>query len=671
MKNIITIIVLLMLVSLGSSAEENQRKVLQFGIFGAYGWSSHNVSFTSLDGIPNCCPSFKEGKGSGFSFGANMKIPIHDKFLFDFRLGHFNKSGLLRAVETEMISVDYKPYLGEYEHTIDTDINTIGIWTGLTFNLLSSLNFSIGSVFDIVYSDSFDQQEKIINPIDKGTFFNTGTSVRNKTNGSIPNINRLATSIYLNLSYELPMNSDGSLKMIPELSYMHAISNTVVKAPWTINNTSLGISLNYVILNNSQALPELIEQDITPKEGEIIAEHKIIPLSPQLKFVENNNAVESEVDLIKIIETRKTELQPLLNYVFFEQNSNSIPDRYIKLDTNDTKSFAVNNLSMDNSLKNYYQILNIIGFRLLEYPNAILNLKGYNSGVGPEKDNLLLSKNRAESIKDYLVNNWKIDENRIRREAGNLPKNYSNNDDITGIEENARVEISSNYPEIVAPLEISEVTQSITPTNMDIVPTVNNMEMLAEWKLQILVNDNLIMEKTGQDKIEPYYHIELSTLENMDPMNLDSVTALFKAYNKSSQKWEESKKVIAIHNTTQVSRKEVVNQRNRIDKYSLILFPFNSTKISQYNSFLIDLIKENIADNSIIEVKGYTDKSGDEKYNLELSKQRAENVFKKLNNNNATYTGIGESSLLYDNSYPEGRFYCRTVEIIIYTPIDE
>ena len=33
--------------------------------------------------------------------------------------------------------------------------------------------------------------------------------------------------------------------------------------------------------------------------------------------------------------------------------------------------------------------------------------------------------------------------------------------------------------------------------------------------------------------------------------------------------------------------------------------------------------------------------------------------------------GLGESVLLYDNDIPEGRFYCRTVEVILETPLDD
>jgi outer membrane protein OmpA-like peptidoglycan-associated protein len=61
---------------------------------------------------------------------------------------------------------------------------------------------------------------------------------------------------------------------------------------------------------------------------------------------------------------------------------------------------------------------------------------------------------------------------------------------------------------------------------------------------------------------------------------------------------------------------------------------------------------------------------GEEDLNLKLSDKRAKSVLKRLEiSENINYEGKGESELLYDNSLPEGRFYCRTVTIDIETPI--
>ncbi|MFZ9815008.1 MAG: OmpA family protein, partial [Candidatus Kapaibacteriota bacterium] len=69
-----------------------------------------------------------------------------------------------------------------------------------------------------------------------------------------------------------------------------------------------------------------------------------------------------------------------------------------------------------------------------------------------------------------------------------------------------------------------------------------------------------------------------------------------------------------------------------------------------------------------------TDKLGEVQYNLELSETRAKTVKSFLINmqpdiNIVTVKGIGISTRLFDNSLPEGRYYCRTVSIEVQNPI--
>ena len=106
-----------------------------------------------------------------------------------------------------------------------------------------------------------------------------------------------------------------------------------------------------------------------------------------------------------------------------------------------------------------------------------------------------------------------------------------------------------------------------------------------------------------------------------------------------------------------------------IQKFSLILFDFDKSDIIGQNKKIIDLIKSRIKPESIIEIKGYTDRTGDDDYNLKLSDRRAKSTQTLLGRNDAETTGIGESEILYDNNLPEGRIYCRTVEITVKTKI--
>ena len=62
---------------------------------------------------------------------------------------------------------------------------------------------------------------------------------------------------------------------------------------------------------------------------------------------------------------------------------------------------------------------------------------------------------------------------------------------------------------------------------------------------------------------------------------------------------------------------------------------------------------------------------GESDYNRKLSARRADAVRKRLTSamplTAIRSEGVGESRLLFDNALPEGRFYCRTVQILIET----
>jgi hypothetical protein len=53
----------------------------RYGIFGGYGLNSHIADFKRLPDCPSCSPGYKDGSGSGLSFGAVVDIPLFFKFL--------------------------------------------------------------------------------------------------------------------------------------------------------------------------------------------------------------------------------------------------------------------------------------------------------------------------------------------------------------------------------------------------------------------------------------------------------------------------------------------------------------------------------------------------------------------------------------------------------------
>jgi len=158
------------------------------------------------------------------------------------------------------------------------------------------------------------------------------------------------------------------------------------------------------------------------------------------------NGQQEPVAKVIVEEFLTTKFFTLLNYVFYDEGSAVIPSRYHLF----TKPEEAENFNPEIQFINfeildvYYDIINIIGFRLRTDKKSNITLQGCNSNTGIEAGNLDLSKKRAESIKNYLVLIWKIDTDRIIiAESKNLPNQASNSkvEPLLSNEENRRVEI--------------------------------------------------------------------------------------------------------------------------------------------------------------------------------------------------------------------------------------
>ena len=120
---------------------------------------------------------------------------------------------------------------------------------------------------------------------------------------------------------------------------------------------------------------------------------------------------------------------PLLPYIFFEQGSSDIPERYLRpLPDGSAGPLAA-----------YHELLRTIGRRLAEHPRERITLTGTISM--PEGNDRELARKRAEAVRSYLEQAFGIPRDRIRVESRGLPSRPSSSAHSEGNAENRRVEI--------------------------------------------------------------------------------------------------------------------------------------------------------------------------------------------------------------------------------------
>ncbi|HYM35910.1 MAG TPA: OmpA family protein, partial [Steroidobacteraceae bacterium] len=384
-----------------------------------------------------------------------------------------------------------------------------------------------------------------------------------------------------------------------------------------------------------------------------------------------------------IVRERLTvELYALLPMIFFDPGSAAFPSRYVLYtDPAQTQGFREDSISA--TLNGYYNYLNCLGFRLRNNPNAKISLVGCNS---QQKDNQAehstdLSRQRAEIVKKYLVDIWGIDASRLPIEARNLPQNPTLPTSPEGIDENRRVEVKSDDWEIIKPIR-KEMLVKYPDQSTGKLSMKNGIKDDRVKSRMIVISHNgaewARLSDLGDPKsvsMSPEWNWTSDATHKLPDDETDFSAQL--VVTDVADKEHKSN----IDNTAvrQYSQKDVTKEHlsdKTREKYNLILFDYNSANMGKWNHKILDeYVFPRVDATSDVQVNGYTDILGTPDYNQKLSSNRAGATMKDIEarikgkDHTLKATGFGKTQPLYPNETPEGRYYNRTVQVVIETPI--
>jgi outer membrane protein OmpA-like peptidoglycan-associated protein len=405
-------------------------------------------------------------------------------------------------------------------------------------------------------------------------------------------------------------------------------------------------------------------------------------------------------EALEVQETVVTQTFPLLPYIFFDSASAVLQRKYSPAIS--TKSGFVETLLPKETLPIYYHMLHIVGKRLRDSPAAVLTLTGTTDGSEWElpAQRQLLARQRAKAVAAFLSGVWNIPERRIRIDVRDIPASPSSSVYAEGSEENRRVELSCSAPEILAPVIHSRFLE-YTPSRATLGAQVllRNPSDAASYLAFI--------EKTdGSSSANPSANGSANASTNANtktsahkktgaPISVLRGTGVpptdlrFSLPEKLSEHLAERiqpsdslrcRVEILTHSgatTTGETMLPVTKTRSafEVSRLSLIVFDFDKSDIGEPDKALMKRFVDDavITQNSTAYVTGSTDKLGEAAYNLTLSQDRANAVQSYLRQIQPSMTlaavrGTGAAVLPYDNSLPEGRYYCRTVSVVVRTP---
>lgn len=714
-KNIISLIVLVLVLNFNNilfsqNTNQNKEPFLYIGPYAGLNFNFYNADFSKLPGFPNCCPQFTTGSGISFNFGGAINIPLDNQFSLEARLGLSGLNGTLskeQIIGNTEIRNTTQPFETSNivdaisEYTIDANLLLLGLEPYIKYQVIPNLNLNGGLRLGYLMTKTFDQKEVLKSPNDV-VFKETQSRSRNEyTDVVIPEAKGMQLHLLLGASYDLELTK--SIKLVPDLRYYLPLTK-VASVDWSVSQLSLSAALMFGLYQPTEK--NVIKRQYYHRDTTVIEDYNIVGEKVSLldtrtekskidideENVEerediyekyerrvqklstlaasmivtgiNHDGTETKNPTIVIEETETYETFPLLPYVFFNENDATLSNTVQKLRTKEEANFTENDLPQ-STYQVYFNLLNVIGSRMNQFPNTKITVVGNNNNTGLEKNNKALSKERAETVKRYLVDVWGINSNRISIETRNLPQNAANNTITEGLVENRRAEIYSTSKEIMKPITIMEYTKSVTPPKIKFTTAIQSDVGIKSSKMTVSQSGDVLKTFTNEHETM-IWDIEKGKFPQLEAL----IDANFEVTDNKNNtvKVDESIKLQQL--TIKKKREELIDDK-RVEKFALILFDYDKSTLKPEHQSILNDIKNRIEPNSKVTISGYADATGEQNYNKELATRRTAAIVKVLNvaPDNLEVNNIGSDELLFENNSPFGRSFCRTVTIKIETPI--
>jgi len=661
------VIHLAIIIVAGSTTLFAQTQNARLGVALHGGIDLHMTAFSRIPEAENCCPEFTGGTGNVFGIGALYTKPLNSALSLDIRIGYYK-------ADVDLTTTESIPFFNQGASETATIRHDLSVETSLLtgdilgkYVLSDNLYFVGGMTLGYALSGSYTQAEVFVTP-GNATFVENGKRIRNQRGGDLNSLSSLYAGLTTGLSYDLPINGVRTSFISPEVLVTLSPTNLLTNTSWSFQRVRAGVAVSFMPPEIEEELSDIELFDIartTPMRP--IGESTNVPVPSVTVESLNESGATSPISTIRIEEFASNRVRPLLPYVFFDKGLHTLPTRYRQLTKDQTDGYSLSNFYNLDAMVTYYQLLNIVGKRLNERPDASIKLTACRD-KSEEASSDDLSKRRALVIKSYLVDTWDINATRIEIEDRGMPSIASSSDDIDGAAENMRVEILSNDPTILSPVGSRDTLRVFSPDGLRFSPSVVNGVGLKTWTIFVSQNDQIIKAIHGQGAPPPYADWRIAETSRFIPKKTLNIEYMMVVQDSSGKVIPCESKSIPVSERSLSDKARTGGTDKSIDRYSLILFGFDRADLSPENLQLINEVKAQITPRSSVNVIGYTDRVGDATYNRTLSEKRAKAVASAIGGERVSILGLGETLPLYDNQTPEGRFYSRTVEINVETP---
>lgn len=651
---------------------------------------------------PTCCTSYASTTSLGFSVNGQLRQELSKSLRMHLRISYTPMMATFQTDEAILVSGNQP---GVSRHTLDIATAHIGAELLADIRLFSPFRLLLGGSAGTYTHGSYSQKETLVQP-GLGTFEN-GMRVRNQTVDAELQ-QRVQPAVWLlgGLGYDLPLTQNHSVILTPEALFTVGLSELVQGTSLRAQHLRLGATVAVALNPPNPPLPiehrriEVVDSTVVVIKPDgiptrlrgletvrtdtsvsqtlvVITDHVhridtvLIPERPNIIARIAARAIDSsgrEHDgfTIRVQTQFVTEALPLLPVVFFEAQSVSLSFRYQQVSR--PEDFSVDAIPARTTAV-HREVLNILGLRMRAAPSSTITLRG-SADPSTENADCDLARTRAKTVKDYLVNVWGIDEQRIQiaEVTGKCgPIRATREQSEAGYSENRRVEIETADISLLAPVSKRRFNEprTVDPPGLVLDPSGTSQEYITSWTLAGVSNTDTLFT-TGGAGIPTVQRQQL-TLPLAEMLRSDSPLKVHLQVRGVQNVVSDATTQLAIVRDTLATE---------VERLTLTLFEVSSDELSARAVEQIKRFVEHVPSGSKVIVRGFADLLGNAEFNRKLSQRRAESVCIEIRKHLTKRVSIECTDITTDryppgiesNATPEERFLSRTVQIEVLKP---
>jgi len=220
-------------------------KEITIGIGGLVSKSQVTSNFSSLDGIQSCCDSYKIARGGGYVFQTTFGYRISPNFRSISKISFSNDNIYYKINKKETLGIENELFDGIIQNRLDLTISDFSVHTGIMYTVgYFHIDLSIYASYPV--SSTYYQEERIIEPKDRGVFTDTKTRIRNINSGKV-NVKSFRSSIEATFGYKLPLHRSKELYLVPKASIGLTLAELINNSSISQFLIKIGCGVEYTI----------------------------------------------------------------------------------------------------------------------------------------------------------------------------------------------------------------------------------------------------------------------------------------------------------------------------------------------------------------------------------------------------------------------------------------